>query len=68
MITLYTTHCPKCKVLEKKLAIKGIEVVQFDDVDKMIELGIKNAPMLQIDDGPLMDFSAANEWVNSQEG
>ena len=26
MVTLYTTHCPKCNVLEKKLDKKKIEL------------------------------------------
>ena len=66
MITLYTTHCPKCVVLEKKLTQKGIQFGVVEDVIEMEMLGIHFAPALRIDDGPIMNFTKAIEWVNSQ--
>ncbi len=33
-VTLYSTHCPKCDVLEKKLQNKGIKYQAVYDVDK----------------------------------
>lgn len=67
MVTLYTTHCPKCKVLETKLKQKGIEYKEINDVDYMIALGLKNAPALQIDGEDMMDFATSIKWVNAQE-
>jgi hypothetical protein len=32
-----------------------------------VEKGIEVFPMLEIDGGPLMDFSTARKWVDSQE-
>jgi glutaredoxin len=66
-IILYTIDCPKCKVLEKKMKLKGIEFEACHDVEKMRELGISSAPQVQVDGGPLMDFREANKWVNAQE-
>jgi hypothetical protein len=68
-IVLYSTNCPRCTVLEKKLIQNGIEFKKNTMVDEMIVLGIKQAPMLLVD-GELLDFSAANEWLNKikQEG
>ena len=63
MITLYTTHCPKCKVLTKKLTEKNIEYIEFTDVDKMIKMGFDIMPMLEVD-GVVMDFGTANKWIN----
>ena len=63
MIILYTTHCPKCKVLEQKLKSKNIEYIEFTDVDKMIEMGFSVMPMLEVD-GVIMDFGTANKWIN----
>lgn len=63
MITLYTTHCPKCKILTKKLTEKNIEYIEFTDVDKMIEMGFNIMPMLEVD-GVVMDFTTANKWIN----
>ena len=63
MIILYSTNCPKCKVLEQKLKSKNIEYVEFTDVDKMIEMGFSMMPMLEVD-GVIMDFGTANKWIN----
>ena len=66
MIQLYSTNCPKCKVLEMKLQKKNIEYSVFTDVDAMLEKGIKAAPMLELDDGERLDFNNAIKWVNAQ--
>ena len=63
MITLYTTHCPKCKILTRKLTEKNIEYIEFTDVNKMIEMGFSVMPMLEVD-GVVMDFATANKWIN----
>ncbi len=62
-VTFYTTHCPKCGVLEKKLQIANIEFETVEDVDKMTEKGFMSAPMLEVD-GEVMDFGAAIKWLN----
>ena len=67
MITLYTTSCPKCKILEQKLKAKNIKYVEFTDVDRMIEMGFVNVPMLKVND-IIMDFTTANKWINEFEG
>lgn len=64
MIKFYTTHCPKCKVLEAKLKEKNIEYITVTDVNEMLYLGIKEAPMLAVDDR-LMSFSDAVKYVNN---
>ena len=66
MITLYTTHCPKCKVIEKKLAQKNIQYVEVSDVSKMTELGFKSAPILEVD-GRIYNFKEANQFINEYE-
>lgn len=67
MITLYSTNCPKCKVLEQKLKSKNIEYIEFTDVNKMIEMGFSVMPMLEVD-GVVMDFATANKWINEFKG
>ena len=64
-VTLYTTDCPKCMVLEKKLTAKNIEYSTVEDVNLMISKGFDTMPMLEIDD-KVMDFKAANTWINEQ--
>ena len=65
MITLYSTGCPKCKVLKMKLEQKGLEYTECNDTEKMQELGISTVPMLQVDDGELMNFTTAVAYVNA---
>ena len=67
MITVYTTEgCPRCKVLKLKLAQKNIPYEEFTDVDKMIEMGIVNCPMMSVDGGELMTFNEAIQYVNER--
>lgn len=64
-ITLYSTHCPRCQVLEKKLEKAGIEYQVCDNVDFMRSRGWKEAPILEVD-GKIMDFRAAVSWINQR--
>lgn len=63
-VILFSTGCPKCKVLKKKLDDKDIEYTIDSNVDKMLEMGIMEVPVLVVDDRTL-DFSNAVAWVNS---
>lgn len=63
-IVLYSTHCPKCKILETKLKQKSIEYTEVNDVDLMLEKGFTTIPMLEVD-GEVMDFKKANDWINN---
>ena len=65
-IVLYSTHCPRCTVLEKKLEAKGIKFEVETSVDDMLALGITQVPMLRVDD-KLLNFAEANTWVNNQK-
>lgn len=64
-VVLYSTHCPKCRVLETKLKQKKVEYVEIDDVNTMLAKGIKSAPYLGVDE-TLMNFNDAVKWVNEQ--
>ena len=66
MITLYSTHCPKCNVLEKKLNIKKLKYTLVEDEDLMVEKGFLSAPMLEVD-GKIMTFKEAIDWVDAYE-
>ena len=65
MITLYSTHCPRCRVLETKLTQKNIEFNVVTDVNKMESLGIQSVPILEVND-KLLNFTDAVAWVNKQ--
>lgn len=62
-VTLYSTGCPKCRILETKLNQKNIGFNIDKDEDEMIKRGFQSLPMLEVD-GKLMDFGDAIRWVN----
>ena len=64
-VILYSTHCPRCNVIEQKLKSKNVNFTEVNDVDEIEQKGFKQVPMLEVD-GEIMDFVAANKWVNNQ--
>ena len=65
MITLYSTHCPKCVILEKKLREKHIQFKVCDDIDLMLKKGFTEAPMLEVDDVKILNFGEAIKELNN---
>jgi glutaredoxin len=66
-VTLYSTGCPKCKILTQKLNDKNVKYDVVNDVDIMLSKGFETVPMLEVD-GNVMDFMSANKWINEREG
>lgn len=62
-IILYSTGCPKCQVLKKKLDAKNIEYILCDDQNKMKAENIDKVPVLKIN-GEKLNFKAAVDYVN----
>ena len=63
---LYSTDCPKCKILESKLKQKNVafELVTGEEaVEAISNKGFMSAPMLEVD-GENMEFGKAVKWVN----
>lgn len=77
-IILYSTGCPKCNVLKKKLDAAGIEyavVTDMDEIQKACEMAeTDTVPILSVlerlpDVGfqvTYMQFSSAIKWVGEQ--
>lgn len=65
MPTLFSTGCPKCTILKKKLSQKGIEYVEVNDIQQMLDVGLQSVPWLEVD-GQMMNFEQANKWINEQ--
>lgn len=61
-ITLYTTHCPKCEVLYKKLEAAGLQFEICENVDELVDLGFKTVPILKVDE-EFLDFKKAVDWI-----
>lgn len=62
MVTLYSTGCPKCSVIKKKLEQSNIQFDVCTDVEKMQALGINQLPVLSVDN-KLLNFAEAIKWV-----
>lgn len=65
MIILYSTGCPKCKILEKKLAQANVEYEVCKDTEIIISKGFNSMPVLDVD-GQIMGFGEAVKWVNER--
>lgn len=65
-ITLYTTHCPMCNILENLLEKKGLSYEVVDDINVMIEKGFKAAPILEVD-GNVYTYPQAKLWIGEQQ-
>lgn len=63
-MVLYSTHCPKCNVLEKKLKQKNISYEEVNDIEIMKEKGYLTVPILEVD-GISMDFKTASDWISN---
>lgn len=67
MVTLYSTGCPRCDILKKKLDDKKIPFVLVTDEDVMLSMNLTQVPVLEVD-GELMEYRDAVGWVNNYEG
>lgn len=65
-IIFYTTNCPRCQVLKKKMDSLGIEYELQDDIEEMMLWGVQTVPMLRIEK-QLLDFSQAVKWLKEYE-
>lgn len=64
-VVLYSTGCPKCKILERRLGDKNVEYSENNSVDEMISLGFTELPVLKVGED-MLSFKDALAWVNQQ--
>ena len=64
-VILYSTGCPKCRVLKTKLDKKNINYIENSDVEEMLELRFDRLTILKVDND-IMNFTEANDWINKQ--
>ena len=62
-VVMYSTGCPKCKILKKKLDENKVVYEEETDVEKMKSKGIDRVPVLEVD-GKLFSYSEAVKLVN----
>lgn len=64
-IVLYSTGCPRCDVLKRKLGDNNIQYTECNDTEKMLSVGIIEVPVLKVDNN-LLGFSDAIKWINQK--
>lgn len=70
-IRLYSTHCPKCRVVEKKLEQAQIQYDLIDAkenpevIEELTALGIQQMPVLMVDD-KILGFSEIIKWIGAR--
>lgn len=63
-MTLYSKPgCPQCKVLKMKLEAAKVDYKHIEDIDAILALGVKAAPVL-VADGELHCGPEAIKWFN----
>lgn len=76
-IVLYSTGCPKCEVLKKKLDQNAIPYTICKDTELMKQLGFEEVPILRVGNKCSMagnyfetfrdmNFTEAVQWINEQ--
>ena len=61
---IYSSNCPKCIVLKKKLEQKNITFTESNDFQKLLDANIKTLPVLEIDN-QLLTFNDAIQYVDN---
>lgn len=70
-IRLYSTHCPKCRVVEKKLEQAQIQYDLIDAkenpevIEELTALGVQQMPVLIVDD-KILGFSEIIKWIGAR--
>lgn len=66
---LYSTGCPKCRVLQAKLDNKGIDYMIINEENVVIDTcknaGADSLPLLEVE-GEYLNFNEAIRWVGEQ--
>lgn len=63
-ITLYSTGCPMCTVLEKKMNAKKIAYEVCSDTTEMTKMGFNRVPVLKVGDA-VFYFEDAVKYINN---
>ena len=63
-MTLYTkNNCPLCNVIKIKMAQTNLQYEVSMDEDRMEELHLDRLPVLELDDGTLLEFKQILNYI-----
>ena len=66
-VILYSTSCPQCNVLKKKLEDANVDFEENNDIDIMTNKGLMSAPALEFPSGKILNFSEAIAWLGGRK-
>ena len=64
-VVLYTTGCPMCTLVKSKLDEAGIPYEIETDQNKMLSLGFRSVPILQVED-QMLKSAEAIKWIEGE--
>lgn len=64
---VYSTGCPMCKILLKRLDQSNIKYTICDDEEIMKQKGLMSVPVLETDDGQLLTFDKAVAYIKNYQ-
>ena len=62
MVILYSNDCPNCQSLKAELNKAHIEYQECKDIDKIINMGLNELPVLEYY-GKLLNLREAISWI-----
>ena len=65
-VKLYTTHCPKCKILEERLNAKKVKYEVIDNIEELQKMNFKSVPNLEID-GKIYNYLDSIRYLNKMK-
>ena len=65
-VKLYTTHCPKCKILEERLNEKKVKYEVIDNIEELQKMNFKSDPNLEID-GKIYKYLDSIRYLNKMK-
>lgn len=65
MVVLYSTGCPRCRMLHKLLELNDIKHEIISDISVIESKGFMEVPMLEVD-GKILNYKQAMDWAKME--
>jgi hypothetical protein len=63
---LYSNGCPKCNILKGTMARLGYEYEEVSDFSPLFEKGFSSVPILELENGEMLEFKSALDYVRGK--
>lgn len=68
MVKVYSNGCPKCNILKGELDKKGIKYrIESEDFEKLIAKSFVMLPVMELEDGSLLNFTESINHITKGE-